>query len=366
MYHDDHSGQASAGGDRRLQLHDSAGPRRWDDAFPASSDADDSDSGAPIAPSLRLHHSGSDTDDTDTDGGIAFDMDDADLATRPPSPAPELDTGTTTPMLLDPPEPIPLSSLMHHHAEIPSAADLAASLDVPISQIEQVGVPTASTAVVVEDGFYIAMQEGGSMASQTSPPQSPDQSNAPSAVANPSQPFAPTPASLFPPSHALGLDWQSPFLTSLAPYSWSSLAGSLADDEHEGGLTDLIDGDITYEDYDYNPDFAIFFQRLWNRQAMSRFRADTPKVTMAATRIAEWAKLRPPEVTAEDVRRTGDTEGIDWLALGITREQAREVRRHDYINYRNIRDSETEDVVSPIRDARTRTLIAEPPDVLTD
>ena len=105
----------------------------------------------------------------------------------------------------------------------------------------------------------------------------------------------------------------------------------------------------------YNPDFGGFCEQLWNLRVMCTdrgyyHRIAPPHISSEGARIAEWASTRPQEVTAEDVARGRDMQGIEWDLLELPREAARRWRQFRYVNYRNLATHDSEQHVSSSSD----------------
>lgn len=109
------------------------------------------------------------------------------------------------------------------------------------------------------------------------------------------------------------------------------------------GSNDVVfDNDMIHPDMEkYNPDFGGFCEQLWNLRVMCTdrgyyHRIAPPHISSEGARIAEWASTRPQEVTAEDVARGRDMQGIEWERLELPSETARRWRQSRYVNYRNV------------------------------
>jgi hypothetical protein len=64
--------------------------------------------------------------------------------------------------------------------------------------------------------------------------------------------------------------------------------------------------------------------------------SEFPPVGERALRVKEWK--RPDEVRTKDLNGDFcDPQGINWVKLGTTRENARTVRNKLYVNYTNIK-----------------------------
>lgn len=93
----------------------------------------------------------------------------------------------------------------------------------------------------------------------------------------------------------------------------------------------------------YNFDFSKFCTHAYYRYRLNSIKF--PKLSPAATDVKNME--RPEEVTRADIQENGgDYQGISWDKLGITRETAREIRRKEYVNYRNIKGVDDENPVS--------------------
>lgn len=93
----------------------------------------------------------------------------------------------------------------------------------------------------------------------------------------------------------------------------------------------------------YNFDFSKFCTHAYYRYRLHYTKF--PKLFPAAMDVKNME--RPKEVTRADVQENGgDYQGIAWDKLGITREAAREIRRKEYVNYRNIKGVDDENPVS--------------------
>lgn len=104
----------------------------------------------------------------------------------------------------------------------------------------------------------------------------------------------------------------------------------------------VFDNELVHPDLEkYNPDFGGFCEQLWNFRVMYADRGcrrgiTPPHISSEGARIAEWASGRPQEITAEDVAKGQDMQGIEWEKLELTREAARRWRQFRYVNYRNL------------------------------
>lgn len=120
--------------------------------------------------------------------------------------------------------------------------------------------------------------------------------------------------------------------------------GSIIEDDDFDDLTNhTFEHILILEDIENNNfDFLKFCTHAYCR---SSFNSGFPKLFPAAMDIRNIE--RPQEVTRADVEKNGgDYQGISWERLGITGEAARAIRRKEYVNYRNIRGVDDENLVS--------------------
>lgn len=121
--------------------------------------------------------------------------------------------------------------------------------------------------------------------------------------------------------------------------------GSISgEDEFDDITNHTFEHILALEDIEnYNFDFSKFCTQAYYRYRMNSLKF--PKLLPAAMDVKNME--RPQEVTREDMQENGgDYQGISWEKLGITGEAAREIRRKEYVNYRNIKGVDDENPVS--------------------
>lgn len=147
------------------------------------------------------------------------------------------------------------------------------------------------------------------------------------------------PASFIPPYSGL---YPLPYLTQYV--SFPPVGEDFSYEEYESITDQTFDQIYTpFEDIEnYNHDFARFCLHAYYRHQLNPEKC--PKLSIAATDVKGLP--RPREVTREDIEKEGcDYQAIPWRQLGISRDEARDIRRGQYYNYRNAKDVELENPV---------------------
>ncbi|RPA88163.1 hypothetical protein BJ508DRAFT_3253 [Ascobolus immersus RN42] len=110
--------------------------------------------------------------------------------------------------------------------------------------------------------------------------------------------------------------------------------GLLSGDIPEYDIETPHDPEASMSDID-NGDFVGFMQDIYHRRDKYGL---MERISSMATSLRDFARHRPEEITDKDIEvNGGDSQGIPWGKEGllITREEAREVRRKTYHNFRN-------------------------------
>lgn len=121
-------------------------------------------------------------------------------------------------------------------------------------------------------------------------------------------------------------------LQQTTPVSSQSLPGGLVQQSNLDG-TDVDPPDIMIDDFERNLDVTALLAHWTISYGLRDL--EFPPVGERALRVEEWK--RPDEVQTKDLNGDYcDPQGINWVKLGTTRENARTVRNKLYVNYTNI------------------------------
>lgn len=117
------------------------------------------------------------------------------------------------------------------------------------------------------------------------------------------------------------------------PISSQLLPGGFALQSNFDG-TDVDSLDSMIDDFERNLDVSALLEHWTISYGMKE--SEFPPVGERALRVNEWK--RPDEVRTKDLSGDFcDPQGINWVKLGTTRENARTVRNKLYVNYTNIK-----------------------------
>jgi len=117
------------------------------------------------------------------------------------------------------------------------------------------------------------------------------------------------------------------------PISSQWLPGGFAFQTNLDG-TDVDSLDSMIDDFERNLDVSALLEHWTISYGMKE--SEFPPVGERALRVKEWK--RPDEVRTKDLNGDFcDPQGVNWVKLGTTRENARTVRNKLYVNYTNIK-----------------------------